>query len=279
MSWATLPKHAGRSEPKKLQGNWERSNRSLVLNALKETLLPDQNRTENLKRHSTSRRQQIRKSKPILVNVEVDGQNLSMELDTGASVSLISEKTYLSSWTDRERPPLHHTNKKLKTYTGELILLKGEIQVNVRTVANDATVQLPLLVVKRSGCSFLGRDWLNQLRFNWHKIFSVSSTKLEGMLEKHRAVFGDDLGEYKGPPTRIVVDPKEPPHFCKARSIPYALRDREDDQLKQLEADGIIQSVTHSEWAAPIVPSIKLNQSRRSRSVVILSRQRTKLLG
>ena len=59
MSGATLPKHAGRSELKKLQGNWERSSRSIALN---ETLLQDQNRTENLNRHSTSRRQQIRRS-------------------------------------------------------------------------------------------------------------------------------------------------------------------------------------------------------------------------
>ena len=239
MSGATLPKHAGRSELKKLQGNWERSSRTIVLNALKETLLQDHNRTENLKRHSMSRSQQIRRSP------NQSWGSRSIELDTGASVSLISEKRYLLSWTDWGRPPLHHTNKKLKTYTGEPILRNP-------SECEDSSLQcmqLPLLVVKRSvcSCSLLGRDWLNQLRFNWHQIFSVSSTKLEGMLEKHRAVFGDDLGEYKGPPTRIVVDPKEPPHFCKARSIPYAVRDQVDDQLKQLEAEGIIQPVTHSE--------------------------------
>ena len=153
------------------------------------------------------------KSKPIMVNVEADGQNLSMELDTGTSVSLISEKTYLSAWTEAERPPLHCSNKKLRTYTGESIPVMGEIRVNVRTTSSEPTVQLPLLVVEKKGCSLLGRDWLNQLRFNWHQIFSVSSAKLDGVLEKHRTVFGDDLGEYKGPPTRIIVDPSEPPHF------------------------------------------------------------------
>ena len=42
---------------------------------------------------------------PVKVNLTVHGQSLVMEIDTGASLSLISEKTYLSVWTDSNRPP------------------------------------------------------------------------------------------------------------------------------------------------------------------------------
>ena len=56
------------------------------------------------------------------------------------------------------------------------------------------------------------------------------------MLERHKAVFAEELGTY----TKTIVDPTQTPQFCKARSVLYALRVRVNDQLKQLEAEGII---------------------------------------
>ena len=42
------------------------------------------------------------RSKPINVEVVVDGKPLTMELDTGAAVSLVSESTYQEYWPDRQ---------------------------------------------------------------------------------------------------------------------------------------------------------------------------------
>ena len=42
------------------------------------------------------------RSKPIKVEVVVDGNPLIMELDTGAAVSLVSESTYQEYWPDRQ---------------------------------------------------------------------------------------------------------------------------------------------------------------------------------
>ena len=42
---------------------------------------------------------------PMLLTVTAHGQRLSMEVDTGTSLSLISEKTYLTVWIDNHRPP------------------------------------------------------------------------------------------------------------------------------------------------------------------------------
>ena len=43
--------------------------------------------------------------RPVLLTVTAHSQRLLMEVDTGASLSLISEKTYLSVWIDNDRPP------------------------------------------------------------------------------------------------------------------------------------------------------------------------------
>ena len=70
-----------------------------------------------------------RASNQITVNVLASGKEMSMELDTGAAVSIISEDTKKSLFPD---VPLQHSRITLRTYTGERIEVAGEIQVNVQ---------------------------------------------------------------------------------------------------------------------------------------------------
>ena len=41
--------------------------------------------------------------------------------------------------------------------------------------------------------------------------------------------------------------------------VPYTLHQKVTDELNRLKTEGIIERVTHSEWAAPIVPVLKTN--------------------
>ena len=41
--------------------------------------------------------------------------------------------------------------------------------------------------------------------------------------------------------------------------MPYALRSRIEEELDRLEREGILEKVTHSEWATPIVAVPKPN--------------------
>eukprot|EP00731_Ephydatia_muelleri_P001678 Em0001g1678a len=59
---------------------------------------------------------------PFMVSVLVDGKALEMEVDTGASVSLISERTFKTHWRKEDkRPTLKRAAVKLSSYTGEAI--------------------------------------------------------------------------------------------------------------------------------------------------------------
>ena len=60
-------------------------------------------------------------SKPIMVTVQANKVDIVMELDTGASLFLLSESTYSS--VCNTLPPLSPSHVTLTTYTGESFLL------------------------------------------------------------------------------------------------------------------------------------------------------------
>ena len=49
------------------------------------------------------------------------------------------------------------------------------------------------------------------------------------------------------------MKPDATPKFFKPRAVPYAIRDAVSQQLDKLETEGVLEKVTHSDWAAPIV--------------------------
>ena len=122
----------------------------------------------------------------------------------------------------------------------------------------------PLLVVKGSGASLLGRNWLKKIRLDWQGICQLQQIPdLHETLQKYDDVFDDGLGEIKGMEARIDVDPMAQPRFCKARPVPFALRDKVEAELERLQRAGIIEPVQSAEWAAPIVPVVKGDGSVR----------------
>ena len=182
--------------------------------------------------------------------MEVDGIPLEMEVDTGASLSLVSEETYRRRWPHGE---LQQSQLRLHTYSGEPIQVKGSLQVLARHGGQE--VHLPLTVVKGSGPSLLGKDWLSQLQIDWEQVCHISASAMESLLECKK-LFEPGLGKLKGFRAKIHVDLAATPQICKARLVPYAMRS-EVEELERLTNEGIIGPVTFADWAAPIVPVMK----------------------
>ena len=94
-------------------------------------------------------------TKPYMVTVKFNGADLKMEVDTGAALSVISEKTYGLI------TPLHCYSSILITYTGETIKVNGKISVTVSY--QKQTAQVTLIVTIGDGLSLLGRNWLKSI--------------------------------------------------------------------------------------------------------------------
>ena len=192
----------------------------------------------------------------------VNHSELEMEIDTGASVSVISEATYRRLGDADHAPPIRNSTVTLRTYTGEDIKVVGAVQVEVEHQGERK--ELPLIVVHGDGHSLLGRDWLAHLKLDWSTIFQVNSERgLQAILSQHANVFLPELGMVKGVTAKIHVDPQACPRFCKPRSVPFAMKQKVEEELERLLKEGIIEPVQFSEWAAPIVPVRKNDGSVR----------------
>ena len=77
------------------------------------------------------------------------------------------------------------------------------------------------------------------------------------LLGKYSEIFQERLGTFKGYEAKIEVDPNATPRFNKARTIPYAMREKVSEKLDRLVAEGTLEPVDYAEWAAPIVAVMK----------------------
>ena len=81
-------------------------------------------------------------SKPYVITVHINGAELPMEVDTGASLTLISKSAFDKLWDAQEAPNLQSTTSKLRTYTGENIEVLGVANVNVSFQEQNQELQL-----------------------------------------------------------------------------------------------------------------------------------------
>ena len=86
--------------------------------------------------------------------VKIKGQVLIMEVDTGASVTIISEATQERIWPTQSALPFHLTDVRLRTYTEEAIPVLGKLMVKVQY--QGQAEKLPLSVVAGDEPSLLG---------------------------------------------------------------------------------------------------------------------------
>ncbi len=117
--------------------------------------------------------------KPIALRVEIEGVTHKMELDTGAAVSIISNVNYQKFWKEK---PLQRTSVKLKTYSGENLIVHGMLKVKVQNETQQS--ELTLIVVDGNGPGLFGRDWLDQLKLNWKSICRVEQVHSSMRLNK-----------------------------------------------------------------------------------------------
>ena len=201
-------------------------------------------------------------TKPITVTLELNGKSLDMEVDTGAAVFLMSQTTQKKLFPQAK---LQKTTMKLQTYTAESLSVLGTLEVQVRY--GNYLGKHTLFIVSGNGPTLFGRDWLMDIRLDWSSLGVANVQQkpltLKGLLTTYLDVFKEELGTLSGFKVKLSLKQGTKPQFCRARQVPYALRDAVNRELQRLESLGVIESVAHSDWATPLVAVPKSDGSVR----------------
>ncbi|KAG1927827.1 K02A2.6-like [Pimephales promelas] len=207
---------------------------------------------------------EIPKVAPLTITLAVNESNIPFEVDTGCGVTVMNGSNFSKLWTKHKIPELKTCSLKLKTYTGQTLAVLGSAQVEVRH--KGVLKKLPVVVVPGTGPNLLGRGWIKEFGMEWeaiHKIQGMENITLTEVLSQHSELFKEELGELRGPPAKIYVDKEVVPRFFKARPVPYAMKTKVEAEIERLLKEKIIEPVKHSEWAAPVVPVLKSDNTVR----------------
>ena len=141
---------------------------------------------------------------------------------------------------------LQPTQFHLRTYSGESLPLLGEIRVAV--TYQTQKMQLSLVVAQGKKPVLFRRNWLAKLNLDWSTILQVSHVPaVEDMLAKYEALFEKGYGHVKLYKASIQVRERAQPQFLKARPVPYALKEKVEQELQRLEDEAMIYQVSQSD--------------------------------
>ncbi|XP_065346784.1 uncharacterized protein LOC135944029 [Cloeon dipterum] len=205
----------------------------------------------------------------IELEIPLAGRKLLMEVDTGATYSLIGWPTFVDFFPDANC--LQPSDVKMKTWgqSGD-IRAAGKIMVEVKP-KGAPQVKLELLVMEKEGPALIGRNWFKPLGISVQvpelgvtripprapkkvclpEVLQLSQLPPE--LSEFAEVFEPVLGRYKGEPVHIPLKPAAKPRQFPARNVPFGLREKAGKAIDELEKKKVIERVMFSEWATPVV--------------------------
>lgn len=191
--------------------------------------------------------------KPIMVNVIINGVGLEMLIDTGASLSAMSKKTYIELFSNFK---LIEDNVILQSYSGEILKVTGAINVSIKF--KNLSKMLKIIIVENGGPAILGRDFLRLFKIGLSNVNNLNiNNELNIILEQYKDLFNGELGKFKHSKVHLELKENSSPIFFQPRKVPIAFKQQVDEELTKLIANGVLTKVDTADYGTPLVPVLK----------------------
>ena len=184
------------------------------------------------------------------VNFEINGIKVPYEIDCGASVSTIA-----GHWVEKLSLSMEPSAKVLRAYGNNDLKVLGKVFVRV-LYAGRSTMQC-LYVVDSDNPNLCGRDLMPKIGIflaGLEEEANVNVLDAKLQLENFSA---DPNLPISSMVAKVHLKQDAVPSWQKARPVPFHYRKLVEEALEKLVSDDIIEPVTSSTWAAPIVPVLK----------------------
>ena len=178
------------------------------------------------------------------------GRSKKFILDTGSPITFLSinELKALGFDANSIRP----TTTTIKGVSGHSLTVLGQFPTRVRSKDNKNEVCLNLLVTSE-GPAVLGLDGLRAL--NVQVALTVDEPFLSEDIKHSIVQCANNEGGMKVNPIHLKVTGD--PIFLKSRPLAFRMRAAVKNKLEEMVKDGVLEPVSSTQWATPIVTVLK----------------------
>lgn len=187
------------------------------------------------------------------ISIYVNNKPLNFIIDTGTSVNLISEMTYLQNFKEVLRPD---TSKIFPYCQSQQLDVIGKFSAHLKHQNNSLESEI---IVIRGNCESLlsyqaSRDLnLVSIKTNFIQNNTDCSKNLE-FVQRNFPKLTQGVGNLVNTKIKLHTNPNIEPIANKHRRIPFHLRKLVETELMRLEQQDIIEKVTGpTPWVSPIV--------------------------
>ncbi|XP_055605159.1 uncharacterized protein K02A2.6-like [Uranotaenia lowii] len=193
--------------------------------------------------------------------IEINQVPVRLQIDSASDITIISDQC----WRKIGEPQGTIPSCNAKSASGGSLHLAREfwcdVKIGSKTKRGLCRVAPPDLKL-----NILGSDWI-ELFGLWdvpissfcNKINNQSPHPDSSLQAKFPKVFSSEMGLCSKTKIRLTLKGEPKPVYRPKRPVAYSVQGAVEDELQRLQNLGILESVDHSDWAAPIVVVRKPN--------------------
>ena len=195
--------------------------------------------------------------------IELQGQTVTMELDTGACNNFITKQI----WEQLGKPDLQPTQVDYKSASGHMIKTTGQCNIETKLPLQEHKI-LQFVVSTVQDLNLIGRAAIKQLgisiddKIRENTISTITTDQPDTSLQKDCKqlctefpdLFKKELGCLKDFQLEINFKATATPKFCRARAVPFAILDDLNQTYDAGIAKGIWEPTQFNDYGTPVVP-------------------------
>ena len=181
----------------------------------------------------------------------IAGKPLRLLLDSGSDWTIVSKV----NWISLGSPRLTACEEQAVSASGDPVKILGKFTARLKLHGREGTGSC---YVADSQLNVLGSDWMESLGLWNVPISSVcNSVEAASMNEELKGKFPQlfelGLGRCNKMKASLQLKPDSKPVFRRKRPVPFAAVEPIEKELKRLQLQGVIEPVSYSQYAAPLV--------------------------